>query len=54
MTDAGDVTCSPDEKAALKTKKEKLQSAVETLVSALAVVMENLASKSSSPPSATV
>ena len=48
MSSAGDVACTDDEKAALKEKKDKLDSAVEALVSALEVAMEDLASKSSS------
>ena len=51
MSGAGQVNCSDQEKTALKSKKEKLASAVETLVSALEVVLENLASKFFSPPS---
>lgn len=47
MSSAGDVACTDDEKAALKEKKDKLDSAVEALVSALEVAMEDLASKSS-------
>ena len=48
MSSAGDVACTDGEKATLKEKKDKLDSAVEALVSALEVAMEDLASKSSS------